>query len=169
MQSISRAERHRSSRELAKRPQWGTLEEFTRSRIQSWLQEVLEEEVSDLLGRGKSERRAAVDAPAGYRNGHGKPRRLSMMAGTIEVKRPRVRGLEQRFESSRCSCAGPKRSASFCLSFTCTGSPREISSLRCADCSATVRRSRRRRSSGCGRSGNWNTRLGEAGGWTSSK
>ena len=69
MQSISRAERRRSSRELAKRPQYGTLEEFTRSRIQSWLQEVLEEEVSDLLGRGRSERRAAVDAPAGYRNG----------------------------------------------------------------------------------------------------
>ena len=85
--------------DITKRPQYGTLEEFTRSRIQSWLQEVLEEEVSDLLGRGRSERRAAVDAPAGYRNGHGKPRRLSMMAGTIGVKRPRVRGLEQRFES----------------------------------------------------------------------
>jgi hypothetical protein len=66
MQSISRAERRRSSRELAKRPQWGTLEEFTWSRIQSWLQEVLEEEVSDLLGRGKSERRAAVDAPEAF-------------------------------------------------------------------------------------------------------
>src|SRR5208283_4980473 len=51
------------------------------------------------FGRGKSERRAVLDAPAGYRNGHGKARRLSMMAGTIEVKRPRVRGLEQRFES----------------------------------------------------------------------
>src|SRR5437773_12048904 len=99
MQSINRAARRRSNRELAKRPQWGTLEEFTRSRIQSWLQDVLEEEVTELLGRAKSERRAAVDAAAGYRNGHGKPRRLSMMAGTIEVKRPRVRGLEQRFES----------------------------------------------------------------------
>jgi transposase-like protein len=55
--------------------------------------------VAELLGRGKSERRAAVDAPEGYRNGHGKPRRLSMMAGTIELRRPRVRGLEQRFES----------------------------------------------------------------------
>jgi transposase-like protein len=59
----------------------------------------LEEEVTELLGRGRSKRRAVVDAPAGYRNGHGKTRRLSMMAGTIEVKRPRVRGLEQRFES----------------------------------------------------------------------
>ena len=57
MQSINRAERRRSSRELAKCPQWGTLEEFTRSRIQSWLQDVLEEEVTELLGRGKSERR----------------------------------------------------------------------------------------------------------------
>jgi len=99
MQSIDRAARRRSRRELAKHPQWGTLEEFARSRIQSWLQDVLEEEVTELLGRGKSERRAVVDAPAGYRNGHGKTRRLSMMAGTIEVKRPRVRGLEQRFES----------------------------------------------------------------------
>ena len=57
MQSVNRAERRRSSRELAKRPQWGTLEEFTRSRIQSWLQDVLEEEVTELLGRGKSKRR----------------------------------------------------------------------------------------------------------------
>ena len=63
MESINRAERRRSRRELAKRPQWGTHEEFTRCRIQSWLQDVLEEEVTDLLGRGKSERRAVVDAP----------------------------------------------------------------------------------------------------------
>ena len=87
MQSITRAERRRSRRELAKRPQWGTLEEFARSRIQSWLQDVLEEEVTELLGRSKSERRAVVDAPAGYRNGHGKTRRLSMMSGTIRPER----------------------------------------------------------------------------------
>src|SRR6185295_11033912 len=40
-----------------------------------------------------------VDAPAVYRNGYGKPRKLAMMGGTIEVRRPRVRGLEERFES----------------------------------------------------------------------
>jgi transposase-like protein len=57
------------------------------------------EEVGELLGRRKSERRAAVDAPEGYRNGQSKPRRLSMMAGTIEIRRPRVRDLEQRFAS----------------------------------------------------------------------
>jgi putative transposase len=99
VQSISRAERRRSSRELAKRAQWGALEEFTRSRIQGWIQDLLEEEVAELLGRRKSERRAAVDAAEGYRNGRGRPRRLSMMAGTITLRRQRVRGLEQRFES----------------------------------------------------------------------
>jgi hypothetical protein len=30
---------------------------------------------------------------------YGKVRRLSMMAGTVELRRPRVRGLEQQFES----------------------------------------------------------------------
>ena len=58
-----------------------------------------EEEVTELLGREKSERRRAVDAVAGYRNGYGKPRRVAMSSGTITVRRPRVRGLEERFES----------------------------------------------------------------------
>ena len=40
-----------------------------------------------------------MDATSGYRNGLGKPRRLSLMSGTITVRRPRVRGLEARFES----------------------------------------------------------------------
>jgi transposase-like protein len=59
----------------------------------------LEEEVTDLLGRMKSARRAPVDAPPAYRNGYGKPRRLALSNGTITVRRPRVRGLEERFES----------------------------------------------------------------------
>lgn len=40
-----------------------------------------------------------VDPAAGYRNGWGKPRRLSLSSGTITVRRPRVRGLTERFES----------------------------------------------------------------------
>jgi transposase-like protein len=40
-----------------------------------------------------------VDATPGYRNGHGKPRRVTLTCGTVEVRRPRVRGLEARFES----------------------------------------------------------------------
>jgi putative transposase len=78
---------------------WESLEEMARGRIQEFVQTLLEEEVTALVGRAKSERREAVDVPAVYRNGHGKPRKLSMMGGTVEVRRPRVRGLEERFES----------------------------------------------------------------------
>ena len=99
MERISRAERRRSRSELEKRAEWDALEELARIKLQGWIQDLLEEEITDLLGRKKSERLAAVDAPAGYRNGHGKIRRVSMMSGTLEVRRPRVRGLEERFES----------------------------------------------------------------------
>lgn len=75
------------------------LEAWVRMRVQGFVQELLEGEVEALLGRGRSERRQGVDAPLGWRNGYGKPRRLSLMAGTIEVRRPRVRGVEERFES----------------------------------------------------------------------
>lgn len=75
------------------------LEDWVRERIQGWVQELLEEEVTELLGRGRSERRPSVDGKRGYRNGHGKPRRLTMSSGTITVRRPRVRNLEEHFES----------------------------------------------------------------------
>jgi transposase-like protein len=78
---------------------WEALEQFARHKVQEFVQRLLEEEVTDLLGREKSERRAAVDAAPGYRNGQGKPRQLSMQGGTITLRRPRVRGLEERFES----------------------------------------------------------------------
>lgn len=78
---------------------WESLEEMARGRIQEFVQGLLEEEVTALVGRAKSERRAGVDVPAVYRNGHGKPRKLAMMGGTVEVRRPRVRGLDERFES----------------------------------------------------------------------
>jgi len=81
------------------RPEWETLEAYAREGIRRLLQRLLEEEVEDVLGRRRYERREGVDAPAGYRNGWGKTRRLSLMSGTITVRRPRVRGLEARFES----------------------------------------------------------------------
>ena len=80
-------------------PKWESLEAMVREKAQELIQQVLEEEVTELLGRQKSERKAAVDASPGYRNGYGKPRRLTMSSGTITVRRPRVRGLEERFES----------------------------------------------------------------------
>jgi putative transposase len=83
----------------ASMPTWETLEPFVRTQIQATLQAVLDEELTAFLGRERSERRTAVDAGAGYRNGHGKPRRLGLSCGTIEVRRPRARNLEERFES----------------------------------------------------------------------
>lgn len=78
---------------------WERLEAFVRQQVQRFIQALLEEEVTALLGRPKSARRGAVDAPQGMRNGHGKPRRLTLTSGTITVRRPRVRGLGERFVS----------------------------------------------------------------------
>jgi putative transposase len=80
-------------------PSWETLEEFAREGVQRLLQQILEEEVKQLLGRAPSERRSLVDAQPGYRNGYGKPRQLTLSNGTITLQRPRVRGMEQRFVS----------------------------------------------------------------------
>lgn len=74
------------------------IEARARSRIQEWLQDLLEAEVTEFLGRAKSQRREE-DAVAGYRNGYGKPRRMALTAGTITVRRPRMRNLAERFES----------------------------------------------------------------------
>lgn len=129
---------------------WETLESFARVHVQSFIQGVLEEEITALLGRAKSQRRDAVDAPVAYRNGHGKPRRLSMQAGTVIVKRPRVRGLEERFESRVLPLFERRtKEAGICsLSCTCTVSRTATSNSPCAACSATARRCRRRPSSG---------------------
>src|SRR5262245_2387152 len=78
---------------------WERLEEFVREHVQQFIQALLEEEVTELLGRTKSARREAVDAAPGYRNGYGKPRRLTLTSGTITVRRPRVRDLNKRFVS----------------------------------------------------------------------
>jgi len=80
-------------------PTWDTLEAFARQGVQQLLQRMLEEEVDGLLARQRYERRAGADAPVGYRNGFGKLRRLSLSNGTITLRRPRVRGLSERFES----------------------------------------------------------------------
>jgi putative transposase len=78
---------------------WEHLEAFARRGVQELLQRVLEEEVEGVLRRGRYERRQGVDTAEGYRNGFGKPRRVSLSVGTVTVRRPRVRGLAERFES----------------------------------------------------------------------
>ena len=78
---------------------WEHLETWVRNKMRTWLQELLEAEVDDLLGRRKSERRQVVDSTPGDRSGYSKPRRLALCNGTITVRRPRVRDLSQRFVS----------------------------------------------------------------------
>src|ERR687892_210721 len=78
---------------------WEHLEEWVRGQVQRLIQELLEEEITGFLGRTRSARRSALDGFLGYRNGHGKRRRLTLGSGTVEVRRPRVRNTEERFES----------------------------------------------------------------------
>ena len=83
----------------ASRIVWDNLEEWVRRKVQEFIQSLLEEEIAELLGRQKSERRKAVDGSPAYRNGYGKERKLTLACGTITLRRPRVRGLLERFES----------------------------------------------------------------------
>jgi len=94
MEKITKTARESS----ASGPLWETLEQYARGEIQQFVQRLLEEEVDALLGRTKSERRGP-ETPRGMRNGYGKPRQLALMNGTITLRRPRVRDLEERFVS----------------------------------------------------------------------
>jgi len=97
--------------DLPRRVVWETLEARAREQLQEFIQRLLEEEITELLGREKSVRRearetaeaAATELPEsgspGYRNGYGKPRKLTLQGGTVTVRRPRVRGVAERFES----------------------------------------------------------------------
>jgi len=78
---------------------WNNLEEMVRTKVREFIQDLLEAEIEELLGRQKSERRRLVDSLPAYRNGYGKKRKLTLGCGTIAIQRPRVRGLEKRFES----------------------------------------------------------------------
>ncbi len=80
-------------------PGYDYLEEWVRLKVQEFIQEILEEEVEGFLGRKRYERRKGVDCVCGWRNGYGKPRRFALKTGTIEIRRPRLRNLEERFQS----------------------------------------------------------------------
>ena len=90
-------EKHTTQCPVASSPTWEHLETALRGRMREWLQELLDAEVDELLGRPKSARRKAVDSAPGYRSGHGKPRHLTLSCGTVTVRRPLVRGLQERF------------------------------------------------------------------------
>lgn len=78
---------------------YAELEAFAREKIRWHLQKLLEEEVTEWLGRRKGERKRSPSEQLGYRNGYGRPRRFAFSMGTVEIRRPRVRNLDERFES----------------------------------------------------------------------
>src|SRR4051794_31801107 len=78
---------------------WENLESFARGQVQQFIQALLEEEISELLGRAKCQRRAEAQGSPAYRNGHGRPRRVCLTSGTVRVRLPRARNLEEQFES----------------------------------------------------------------------
>ncbi len=91
-------EKH-SGTEESKEKFYLELERFAREKVRFHLQDLLEQEVTEWLGRNKSERKINAKEQAGYRNGYGRARRLTMSLGTIELRRPRVRDLGERFKS----------------------------------------------------------------------
>ena len=75
------------------------LEDLVREKVQSFIQDILEEELDQWLGRDRYERNDGPDVKKGRRNGHGKPRKLGLSCGTIEIQRPRVRDTDEEFRS----------------------------------------------------------------------
>ena len=125
--------------------------------------------MTQLLGRTRYERRSGVDNTQGSRNGHGKPRRVSLMSGTVEVRRPRVRGLEERFESRILPLLMRRTHAVTELlpELYLHGLSQGTSSWHCGVCWATARRCRPRPSLACGPSGRKSLRPGKSADWTS--
>lgn len=82
------------------RPIFEELEDFVRDHVRELIQSIVEEEVDEFLGRMKYERKSKSGSAEGYRNGYAPMRKLSMMSGTIEIRRPKLRGLEEKFESA---------------------------------------------------------------------
>ena len=83
----------------ASRPEWEHLEEWLRGQMQGLIQDLLEQEVTEFLGRTRPVRRSESDNDAGYRNGYAPSWRLTLSSGTIRVRRPRIRDTDERFES----------------------------------------------------------------------
>lgn len=73
------------------------LSELMRRGTERLIQEALEEEVTDFLGRERYQR-SDEESPAGYRNGY-RDRTIKTAEGRLTVRRPRVRETDEPFES----------------------------------------------------------------------
>ena len=129
------------------RPEWEQLEDWVRSQVQRLIQELLEGEVTEFLGRAKSALRSDSDSDTGYRNGYGRARRLTLSSGTIQLRRPRVRDTEEQFESRLLPLFvnRTRKIAELIPSCTCTVYPKATSIWLCGGCWERTHRYRRAR------------------------
>jgi len=74
----------------------GDLDAIAREGARRLLVSAMEAEVTAFLGRQRYERQ---DGSPGYRNGYGKSRRVTVGAGTVELRAPRVRETAEPFTS----------------------------------------------------------------------
>jgi putative transposase len=74
----------------------GDLDLIAREGARRLLVTALDAEVTEFLGRQRYERKEVL---SGYRNGYGKERRVTVGAGTVSIRSPRVRETEERFAS----------------------------------------------------------------------
>jgi len=73
---------------------------LVRKSVKKVIQEILEQEINDYLGRGYYERNS--DARSGHRNGY-EPRTLKTGEGKVKVDMPQLRNTEEPFRSSLMS------------------------------------------------------------------
>jgi len=74
------------------------LSALARLGMERLLQEALEQEVTDYLGRGHYQRRAPEAAQRGYRNGY-EPTKLRTAEGEVRVQAPQVRDAPETYRS----------------------------------------------------------------------
>lgn len=91
--------RHSSTEEVKRSSaRYEVLEEIVRKKVQQFIQDILDEEQTEFLGRKRYERITGIEAVQDHRNGKGNPRKLCLLNGTITIRRPRLRKAEG-FES----------------------------------------------------------------------
>ncbi len=81
-------------------PEAGDLDSIACEGTRRMLLSALEAEVTEFLGRKRYERK---ELSAGYRNGYGKQRQVTLGAGTVAVRAPRVRDSNEPFASKLLS------------------------------------------------------------------
>src|SRR5512139_106015 len=83
------------------------LTELVKKGVERLLQEALEQEVTDHLGRGHYERHPDTGPHRGYRNGY-ESKRLKTSEGQVEVKVPQLRETLEPYESKVLPLVGRK-------------------------------------------------------------